>query len=53
VNSINILTHEHALAQPLDIEKKTASLVGATITLIVALAVNNIPRSRRYPEFWF
>ncbi len=27
--------------------------VGATIMLIVALLVNNIPRSRRYPEFWF
>ncbi len=27
--------------------------VGATIMLVVALLVNNIPRSRRYPEFWF
>ncbi len=27
--------------------------VGAAILLIVALLVNNIPRSRRYPEFWF
>ncbi|MBW2367297.1 MAG: HPP family protein [Deltaproteobacteria bacterium] len=27
--------------------------IGAAIMLIVALAVNNIPRSRRYPEFWF
>jgi CBS-domain-containing membrane protein len=27
--------------------------LGAVILLIVALLVNNIPRSRRYPEFWF
>jgi CBS-domain-containing membrane protein len=27
--------------------------VGALIMLIVALVVNNIPKSRRYPEFWF
>jgi CBS-domain-containing membrane protein len=27
--------------------------LGAVIMLIVALLVNNIPRSRRYPEFWF
>jgi len=27
--------------------------VGAVIMLAVALAVNNIPRHRRYPEFWF
>ncbi len=27
--------------------------LGATIMLVVALLVNNIPRSRRYPEFWF
>lgn len=27
--------------------------LGAVIMLIVALAINNIPRSRRYPEFWF
>ena len=26
---------------------------GAFIMLIVALLVNNILRSRRYPEFWF
>jgi CBS-domain-containing membrane protein len=26
--------------------------VGASILLIVALLVNNIPRNRRYPEFW-
>lgn len=26
---------------------------GALIMLIVALIVNNIPNSRRYPEFWF
>ena len=26
---------------------------GAIIMLIVALLVNNIPKSRRYPEFWF
>lgn len=26
--------------------------VGASIMLIIALLVNNIPRSRRYPEFW-
>lgn len=26
--------------------------VGAFIMLIVALLVNNIPKSRRYPEFW-
>jgi CBS-domain-containing membrane protein len=26
---------------------------GITIMLIVALAINNIPRQRRYPEFWF
>jgi CBS-domain-containing membrane protein len=25
---------------------------GALIMLLVALAVNNIPRTRRYPEFW-
>jgi CBS-domain-containing membrane protein len=25
---------------------------GATILLLIALLVNNIPRSRRYPEFW-
>jgi CBS-domain-containing membrane protein len=26
---------------------------GAMVLLVVALIVNNIPRSRRYPEFWF
>jgi len=26
---------------------------GAAILLIVALLFNNIPKSRRYPEFWF
>jgi CBS-domain-containing membrane protein len=26
---------------------------GASIMLIVALLVNNIPKTRRYPEFWF
>jgi len=25
---------------------------GALIMLVVALLVNNIPRTRRYPEFW-
>lgn len=27
--------------------------LGAVIMLAVALVVNNIPKSRRYPEFWF
>ena len=27
-------------------------LAGATIMLLVALIVNNIPKTRRYPEFW-
>jgi CBS-domain-containing membrane protein len=27
--------------------------VGAAILLIVALVVNNIPKNRRYPEYWF
>jgi CBS-domain-containing membrane protein len=27
--------------------------IGAAIMLAVALLVNNIPKSRRYPEFWF
>lgn len=27
--------------------------LGAVIMLIIALIVNNIPKSRRYPEFWF
>jgi len=26
--------------------------VGASIMLAVALIVNNIPKTRRYPEFW-
>jgi CBS-domain-containing membrane protein len=26
--------------------------IGARIMLVVALAVNNIPRSRKYPDFW-
>lgn len=26
---------------------------GAAILLVVALIVNNIPKTRRYPEFWF
>ena len=26
---------------------------GALIMLIVALFINNLPRTRRYPEFWF
>jgi CBS-domain-containing membrane protein len=26
--------------------------LGAVIMLIIALLVNNIPRTRRYPEFW-
>ncbi len=26
---------------------------GAMIMLVVALLVNNVPKSRRYPEFWF
>jgi CBS-domain-containing membrane protein len=26
--------------------------LGALIMLVVALLVNNIPKSRRYPEFW-
>jgi CBS-domain-containing membrane protein len=26
---------------------------GAALLLAVAVLVNNIPRSRRYPEFWF
>lgn len=28
-------------------------LGGVLIMLIIALAVNNIPKTRRYPEFWF
>jgi len=27
--------------------------LGAFIMLLIALAVNNIPRSRKYPEFWW
>lgn len=27
--------------------------LGAGVMLIVALLVNNIPKTRRYPEFWF
>ncbi len=27
--------------------------VGALIQLIVALLVTNVPKSRRYTEFWF
>ncbi len=26
--------------------------LGAVIMLVVALLVNNIPKSRRYPDFW-
>ena len=26
--------------------------LGAAIMLVVALLVNNIPKNRRYPEFW-
>jgi len=26
--------------------------LGAVIMLVVALLVNNIPKTRRYPEFW-
>ena len=28
-------------------------VIGASIMLIVALLVNNIPKNRKYPEFWF
>jgi CBS-domain-containing membrane protein len=31
----------------------TPAGVGALIMLLVALVVNNIPRKRQYPEFWF
>jgi len=27
-------------------------IYGAIIMLVVALLINNIPKSRRYPEFW-
>jgi CBS-domain-containing membrane protein len=26
--------------------------LGAAIMLVIALVVNNIPKTRRYPEFW-
>ncbi|HDS16440.1 MAG TPA: HPP family protein [Proteobacteria bacterium] len=26
---------------------------GALVMLLIALAINNLPRNRRYPEFWF
>ncbi len=26
--------------------------LGATVMLLIALSVNNIPKNRRYPEFW-
>ena len=26
--------------------------IGASIMLVVALLVNNIPQNRKYPEFW-
>ena len=26
---------------------------GAVIMLVIALVINNLPRSRKYPEFWF
>jgi CBS-domain-containing membrane protein len=26
--------------------------VGATVMVLVAIIVNNIPKDRRYPEFW-
>ena len=28
-------------------------LLGAVFMLVIALIVNNIPRSRRYPIFWW
>lgn len=31
----------------------TPVALGAAIMLVVALLVNNIPKSRRYPEFWW
>ena len=31
----------------------TPAGVGALIMLLVALVINNIPRKRQYPEFWF
>ena len=27
--------------------------LGAGVMLIIALLVNNIPKTRKYPEFWF
>jgi CBS-domain-containing membrane protein len=27
--------------------------LGASVMLVIALLVNNIPKTRRYPEFWF
>ncbi len=27
--------------------------LGALVMLVIAVMVNNIPKSRRYPEFWF
>jgi len=27
--------------------------LGVTVLLVIALLVNNIPKTRRYPEFWF
>lgn len=27
--------------------------LGASIMLVIALLINNIPRHRRYPEFWW
>ena len=27
--------------------------LGAVLMLIIALVVNNIPKSRKYPEFWY
>ena len=27
--------------------------LGASVMLVIALLVNNIPKTRKYPEFWF
>ena len=27
--------------------------LGALVMLVIALLVNNIPKTRKYPEFWF
>ncbi|MEE9138844.1 MAG: HPP family protein [candidate division NC10 bacterium] len=27
--------------------------LGATVMLVVALLVNNIPNTRKYPRFWY